>query len=109
MMKNKVIPITLKEKHLGNVIGKDCADLRISKATNELYISCNKLSGEFSCIDIDTRYFLFKTHCHTFYGCQLLDFSRDSINDIFCGMEKMYTETPRFAIPCSLCIDSQNN
>ena len=61
MMNNTVIPISSTEKHLGNIIGENDGDCRITKAINELYISCNKISSEFSCIDTETRYFLFKT------------------------------------------------
>jgi len=87
-MKDVVIPITLREKHLGNLIGNNSSAFRIAKAVNELHISFNKLFSEFSCLDVDTRYFLFKTYCHTFYGCQLLDFSSKSINDIFVAWRK---------------------
>ena len=80
-MHNTGIPISSAEKHIGNVIGD--ADRRITKAITELYISCNKISSEISCMDSETRYFLFKTYCHTFYGSQLFDYSRDSIEDLF--------------------------
>ena len=43
-MNNTVIPISATEKHLGNVISENDADLRTTKAINELYISCNKIS-----------------------------------------------------------------
>ena len=46
-----VIPISSTEKHLGHVIGEKDGDRRITKAINELYISCNKISSEFSCMD----------------------------------------------------------
>lgn len=88
MMNNTVIPISSTEKHLGNVIGENDGDRRITKAINELYISCNKISSEFSCMDIETRYFLFKTYCHTFYGSQLFDYSRDSIEALFTAWRK---------------------
>lgn len=58
-MNNVDIPISLSEKnHFGNVLGENNAERRIIKAVNELYISCNRISIEFSCIDIDTRYFV---------------------------------------------------
>jgi len=87
-MNNIVIPLSSSEKHLGNVIGERNADLRITKAINELYISCNNIASEFSCVDIKTRYFLFKTYCHTFYGSQLFDYSRDSIEALFTAWRK---------------------
>jgi hypothetical protein len=87
-MNNVDIPISLSEKHLGNVIGDNNAERRITKAVNDLYISCNRISSEFSCIDIDTRYFLFKTYCHSFYGSQLFDYSSDYIEDLFIAWRK---------------------
>ena len=88
MMNNAVIPISSTEKHLGNVIGENGTERRIIKAVNELYISSNRISSEFSCMNIETRYFLFKTYCHSFYGSQLFDYSRDSIEDLFIAWRK---------------------
>ena len=87
-MNNTVIPISSTEKHLGSVIGESDTERCIIKAVKELYISSNRISSEFSCMHIETRYFLFKTYCYSFYGSQLLDYSSDSIEDISIAWRK---------------------
>ena len=55
MMNNAVIPISSTEKHIGNVLGGNYTEGSIIKAVNELYISSNRISSEFSCMNIETR------------------------------------------------------
>ena len=46
----------------------------------ELYCSCNKIVNEFNLVDLNTRYFLFKTYCTSFYGSPLFYYESNVID-----------------------------
>jgi hypothetical protein len=83
-MQGNNIPTVEFDKHLGNLIGQDIFHQVIDESTHELYRNVNILLSQFSKVDIDTRYKLFKTFCMSIYGSQLWDFE-----DKYC--EKFYT------------------
>ena len=81
-MNGTVIPVSKCEKHLGNIIGQDSNVKRVENAVKELYCSCNKIVNEFNLVDLNTRYFLFKTYCTSFYGSPLFYYESDVIDRV---------------------------
>ena len=82
------IPTVNNEVHLGNIIGQDSFTKTIDSKVSELYQNVNLLVSQFPCVNIDTRYRLFKSYCMSIYGSQLWDFENAECTRFYTAWRK---------------------
>lgn len=83
-----LITHSVREKHLGTIIGEDSDTKRIEKAINDIYFNCNKIIAEFNHVNIDLKYKLFKTYCMSLYGSPLFNYADKMSNKLFTAWRK---------------------
>ena len=77
------IPTVLHDKHLGNIIGHDSFKETIDVKVYDLYQNVNLLLAQFPCVNIKTKYKLFKSYCMSLYGSQLWDYESTECEKIY--------------------------
>lgn len=83
-----VIPNVGKEKHLGNFIGPDVGDDGIKISIGDFYRRVNVTFAQFSKVEPDVKYKLFKSLCMSLYGCQLWDYSSSHVQLFYTAWRK---------------------
>ena len=87
-LRNKPIAVADAERHLGHFIGADSSQLQIQQTVNQLYSNVNLLLAQFSSIDVDVKYKLFKSFCMSVYGSPLWNFGDSDCERFYVAWRK---------------------
>ena len=71
------IEIVQSEVHLGNFFGANSFHSQIDRNIRDLYMNFNLLLAQFSHVNVDIKYTLFKSFCLSMYGSQLWNFESE--------------------------------
>jgi len=83
-----IIERSTNETHLGNIIGRNSADLCLNKCISDFVTQFNSMISYFGKCKNDTKYKLLKTYCMPLYGSQLWNYSNNNINKFFVTWRK---------------------
>ena len=85
---NEMIEVVPHHKHLGNLIGNISQEEVIATLTSDMQMRTNFVKHHFSGLTLESMYFLFKSHCTSFYGLPLIDFSHQSFQTLCTSWRK---------------------
>ena len=77
-MNGKPIDASMREKHLGHIIGHKHSDTMINNAVNDLFARTNMLLIQFLTCSLDIKYKLFKSYYMCVYESSLWDFDNNA-------------------------------
>jgi len=88
ILSGKAIDIVHNHLHLGNYFGINSFELQIEKNIKDLYVKFNLLMAQFSHVNVDTKYTLFKSFCLSVYGSQLWNCESNSCEKFYVAWRK---------------------
>lgn len=82
------IEIVQSEAHLGNFFGANSFHSQIDRNIRDLYMNFNLLLAQFSHVNVDIKYTLFKSFCLSMYGSQLWNFESELCEKFYVAWRK---------------------
>jgi hypothetical protein len=85
---NEIIEVVPHHKHLGNLIGNISQDEIVATYVSDIQRRSNFVKHHFSGLSVEIMYYLFKSHCTSFYGLPLIDLSHRSFDTLCTSWRK---------------------
>ena len=104
VLNGKDIERVENELHLGNYFGAKSFQLQEAKNVKDIYVKFNLLLAQFSNVNVDIKYKLFKSFCMSVYGAQLWNFESTVCNRFYIAWRKCVKRLFRLPHRTHTCI-----